>query len=126
VTIPLSMIGGRETEAPIVGVSHGLAFMVEEAKEFAARNVPTSSKVHVTYDGKTMLMSYDLYGWHPLRRDERVCVVGISDRHYLAEQAAEEAWFQFNTNVFLAELVRTRSTPLELLEAGRCDEAVAA
>lgn len=121
ISVPLALIGA-DTEAPVVAVSHDLEFLVEEAKEFAARNVPTSSKVHVTYDGKTMLMSYDLYGWHPLDREQRVCVVGVSDRHYLAQQAAEEAWFQFNTNVFLSELMRTRRSPLEVIEVVAGDD----
>jgi len=121
ITVPLALIGA-DTEAPVVAVSHDLEFLVEEARTFAARNAPTSSKVHVDYDGTTMLMSYDLYGWHPLR-DERVCVVGVSDRHYLAREAAEEAWFQFNTNVFLAELMRTRRSPLEPAEGWRREAA---
>lgn len=116
ITVPHALIG-RDTDAPIVGISHGLQLMLEEAKAFAARNLPTSSKVHTSYDGTTMLMSYDLYGWHPLNRDERVCVVGVSDRHYAAEQAAEQAWFQFNTNVFLEALMRTRRSPLDEIAA---------
>ena len=116
IDVPHALIG-RVPEAPIVGISHKLHFRLEEAKQFAARNLPTSMKCHVSYDGTTMLMSCDLYGWHPLRRGERVCVVGVSDRNYAAVHAAEQAWFQFNTNVFLEALMTTTRSPLDDVEA---------
>jgi hypothetical protein len=92
-------------DARVVGISYDLQFSKPPVEEMVERNQPTSDTCDtVTLDENTMLMRVTLYGWHPRERDQRICVVGVGDRHYRAMKAAERAWFDYHATVLFAEL----------------------
>jgi hypothetical protein len=91
-------------EAPHrVGVN--LQYLKPQLEEMVRRNSPTRSEVEVIDIGDRMLMRVDLFGWHPRRPGEYICVVGYGDRHWRAVAAAEQAWLDLHAEVFIDELV---------------------
>jgi hypothetical protein len=92
-------------DAHVVGISYDLQFSKPPVEEMVERNQPTDDACDtVTLNDDTMLMRVTLYGWHPRERDQRICVVGVGDRHYRAMQAAERAWFDYHAMVLFAEM----------------------
>jgi hypothetical protein len=82
-------------------VAFNLSDLDEPVEQMIARNAPTSDVYHVVECGDLTLMRVDLYGWHPVHPGQRICVVGIADRHYRAVAAAEEAWKNYHASILL-------------------------
>jgi hypothetical protein len=90
-----------------VGVN--LQYLKPQLEEMVRRNRPTRSEVEVIDIGDRMLMRVNLFGWHPRRAGEYICVVGYGDRHWRAVAAAEQAWLDLHAEIFIDELVDAAS-----------------
>ena len=88
--------------AAIVGVAYELEYLRPLVDAAVARNLPSADDYHIVNSGELTLMRVNLFGRHPLDSHRRVAVGGIADRHYRAKAAAEQAWADYHTSLFLA------------------------
>jgi hypothetical protein len=102
VVIRRQVPGMPAQRAAIVGVAYELEYLRPLVDAAVARNLPSADDYHIVNSGELTLMRVNLFGRHPLDSHRRVAVGGIADRHYRAKAAAEQAWADYHTSLFLA------------------------
>jgi hypothetical protein len=100
----LSYPGTPVRGAAVQRVGVAFQYVQSELDGLVDRNAWTSSQVEVIRAGQRLIFRAALFGWHPFREMERVAVVGFGDRHYLAMEAAQEAWTDYLGELFVNEL----------------------